>query len=182
MTVSWVATASSSNVESNARRVLPLQHPGRVDHVADRVEDPLRPIHSPAAGSANTSAPIVMPSSSSAKPAATFHRYRFRNACAASRSDRPSSACNTITVAITSAGHRRPTPPRREQIREQLVGEQLLAMLSQERVHRVVRHQMAAQRRRVQQLPVRIARPCIPPFFSIPTKTRAPRRISSTVS
>jgi hypothetical protein len=34
-----------------------------------------------------------------------------RNALTASRSDRPSSACSTITVAITSAGTEACPPP-----------------------------------------------------------------------
>ena len=93
-----------------------------------------------------------------------------RNAAAASRSDRPSKDCRTITVATTSARHRRPPPPRREQIREHLVREQLAAVISQERVHRVLGHQMAAQRRRVQQLNVRVALAQHPP--SVPRAHR----------
>jgi hypothetical protein len=40
VTVSWVATASSSNVESNAWTCLALQDTGRIDHSTHRVEDP----------------------------------------------------------------------------------------------------------------------------------------------
>ena len=42
VTVSWVATASSSNVESSARRDLPLSTPVAVDDRPHRVEDPFR--------------------------------------------------------------------------------------------------------------------------------------------
>jgi hypothetical protein len=49
---------------------------------------------------------------------------------------------------------RRPAPPRREQIREIGVGEQLTAVLRQEREHAPGRDQMPHQRLRVQQLPV----------------------------
>jgi hypothetical protein len=44
------------------------------------------------------------PSSSSRSPQATFQAISRRNALIASRSDRPSSACSTITVATTWVG------------------------------------------------------------------------------
>ena len=51
--------------------------------------------------------------------------------------------------------HRRAAPPRREQVREHLVGEQAVTVLGQERVHRPLTEQMAAQRCRVEQFPIR---------------------------
>jgi ATP-dependent protease HslVU (ClpYQ) ATPase subunit len=47
---------------------------------------------------------------------------------------------------------RRPTPTRREQVGEQLVREQILAMVGQKGIYRALGDQVAAQRRRVQQL------------------------------
>jgi hypothetical protein len=44
------------------------------------------------------------PSSSNRSPQATFQAISRRNALMASRSLKPSSACSTITVAMTSAG------------------------------------------------------------------------------
>jgi hypothetical protein len=52
--------------------------------------------------------------------------------------------------------HRRATATRREQIREQLVGEQTVAVLGQERMHRPSRHEMPDQRLRIKEFPVRI--------------------------
>ena len=50
VTVSWVATASSSSVESNARRRLPANTPVASIDLAHRVEDPLRPFGLPQPG------------------------------------------------------------------------------------------------------------------------------------
>jgi hypothetical protein len=44
------------------------------------------------------------PSSSSRSPQATFQAMSRRSALTASRSLKPSSACNTMTLATTSAG------------------------------------------------------------------------------
>jgi hypothetical protein len=51
------------------------------------------------------------PSSSNRSPQATFQAISRRNALTASRSDKPSSACSTITVAITSAATEGCPPP-----------------------------------------------------------------------
>ena len=51
------------------------------------------------------------PSSSNRSPQATFQAISRRSALIASRSDRPSRACSTITVAITSAGTDGCPPP-----------------------------------------------------------------------
>ena len=50
---------------------------------------------------------------------------------------------------------RRPAPPRREQVREILITEQLTAVRGQEREHAPRRDQMPDQRPRIQQLPIR---------------------------
>ena len=102
--MSWVATASSSTVESSARRILPLSTP--VSAITSRTASKIRSGRSLARSLLRHNVNTVgwNPSSSSANPAATFQRRSVRNACTASRSDRPSSDCNTITVAITSAG------------------------------------------------------------------------------
>jgi hypothetical protein len=73
-----------------------------------------------------------------------------RSALAASRSDRPSRACSTITVATTWAGTDGCPPPWRVRSGEQLGWEQLLAVVGQEGVHRPVRDQVAAPGGRVQ--------------------------------
>ena len=77
------------------------------------------------------------PSSFNGRPAATFQAMFIRNWPIASRSDNPSNACSTITVAITSAGT--DGRPRSEANRSanMLVGEQTLTMLGEESVHRV---------------------------------------------
>ena len=179
VTVSWVATASSNTVESNARRVLPVSTPVSAITVADGVEDPLRPVAGPQLVAPQRQHRRMEPLVVSASPAATFQRRSVRNACTASRSDRPSSDCSTITVAITSAGTDGRPRPDAEQIGEQLVREQPLAVLGQERVHRPGRHQMPDQRRRVQQLPVRIRRALHTTILFHPRpKTRAPNRIA----
>ncbi|MGH8910722.1 MAG: hypothetical protein ACRD0K_30555 [Egibacteraceae bacterium] len=44
VTVSWVATASSSTVESSARRLRPFKRAGLADHVFDGVVDAVGPV------------------------------------------------------------------------------------------------------------------------------------------
>ena len=115
VTVSWVATASSNSVESNARRVLPVSTPvaATTSRTASKMRCGRSLVRSLLRHNVNTVG--WKPSSSSVRPAATFQRRSVRNACIASRSDRPSSDCNTITVAISSAGtdgRPRPEPNR----------------------------------------------------------------------
>jgi hypothetical protein len=81
-----------------------LEHPGLLRHLADRLQDLPRPIRGPQPRSPGHQHRGVKPSSSSRSPQATFQAMSRRNALIASRSDRPSRACSTITVAITSAG------------------------------------------------------------------------------
>jgi hypothetical protein len=80
------------------------QHPGLLHDLTDRLQDPPRPIRA-----AQPRPPVHQhrgwnPSSSSRSPQATFQAISRRSALIASRSDRPSRACSTITVAITCAG------------------------------------------------------------------------------
>ena len=104
VTVSWVATASSNTVESNARRVLPFNTP--VSAITERTASKIRSGESLARSLLRHNVNTVgwNPSSVNERPAATFQEMSVRNASIASRSDRPSNAWSTITVAITSAG------------------------------------------------------------------------------
>jgi hypothetical protein len=111
VTVSWVATASSKMVESNTRLPRPPSTPVAATtwRTASktrrgRSEDPSRLRQ-------YTSTVGWNPSSSNRSPQATFQAISRRNALMASRSDKPSSACSTITVAITSAGTHGCPPP-----------------------------------------------------------------------
>lgn len=59
---------------------------------------------------------------------------------------------------------------RREQIRERVIGEQASAVLGEERVHRIVGHEVRHHRCGVQQLDVRIRASLHPPVSSTPPK------------
>ena len=105
VTVSWVATASSSTVESNARRVFPVSAPVCGDHRLDRLKDPVGLDPRPPTGAANTSTSWhETPPRVTANPQAAFHRRSKVTASTVSLSDNPCKACNVITAAITSAG------------------------------------------------------------------------------
>jgi hypothetical protein len=113
VTVSWVATASSKMVESSTRRPRPRSTPvasttwrtaSKIRRGLDEARMRLRQ---------DTSTVGWKPSSSRRSPQATFQAMSRRNALIASRSDRPSSACSTITVATTSAGTDGCPPPLR---------------------------------------------------------------------
>jgi hypothetical protein len=104
VTVSWAATAPARIVESTARRRRPVRIPvcsitfltasltrcGRADF-AIRFRQ-------------YTSVEGSNPLSSSDTPMATFHRTSNRTASAASRPEKPCSACSVITAAICVAG------------------------------------------------------------------------------
>jgi len=68
--------------------------------------------------------------------------------------------------------HRGPTPVGGEQVREQLVGEHRPPVLGQERVYRALPEQVPAQRRRVQQRPVRARGTLHPAIGSRPRPNR----------
>ena len=105
VTVSWVATASSRIVESSARRVFPVSAPVCADHRLHRVEDPVRLLATRPAGAASTSTSSGWNAAAvTGNPHAAFHRRSNVTASTVSASDNPCSACNVITVAITSAG------------------------------------------------------------------------------
>ena len=100
-------------VESSTRRPRPLSTPvasttcrtaSKIRRGLDEVRMRLRQY---------TSTVGWKPSSSRRSPQATFQAMSRRNALTASRSDRPSRACSTITVAITSAGTEGWPPPWR---------------------------------------------------------------------
>ena len=67
---------------------------------------------------------------------------------------------------------RRPSPPRREQVLELLIGEHILAMGSEKREHAAFGHQMTDQSLRVQQFPIRplhtLHEPILPAQAHIP--------------
>ena len=113
MTVSWVATASSKMVESSTRRPRPLSTP--VASTTWRTASKIRRGRAEARSRARQYTNTVgwKPSSSSRSPQATFQAISRRRALIASRSDRPSKACSTITVATTSAGTEGWPPPCR---------------------------------------------------------------------
>jgi len=112
VTVSWVATASPKIVESSPADPDP-QHP--VASTTWRTASKIRRGRSEDRRRLRQDTSTVgwKPSSSRRSPQATFQAMSRRNALIASRSDRPSSACSTITVATTSAGTDRYPPPLR---------------------------------------------------------------------
>ena len=113
VTVSWVATASARMVASSSRRRRPRSTPvasitwptaSKIRRGLGQARRRLRQ---------DTSTVGCTPSSSSRNPQATFQARSRRNAPMASRSDRPSRACSTSTVATTSAGTKGCPPPWR---------------------------------------------------------------------
>ena len=131
------------------------QHPGRVDHTPDRVEDPLRLRRIP-------------------KPVAPVRQRRRVQTLMIQRQtagDLPpkitTQRLRRVPIRQTLqrlqhqhrrdhlARHTRPPPARPEQISEHPIREHLPPVLSQERIHRPSRHQMTHQRLSVQQHPIR---------------------------
>ena len=106
----------------------------------------------------------VEPSSVNAKPAAAFQRISQRNRPIASRSDSPSNACNTNTVATTKSRYRRATPTT-EQIPEQPVREHPPPMHGQKPVNRPHWNQITTHRQRIQQLPIKTFSTQHPPNY-----------------
>ena len=94
------------------------------------------------------------PPSVSDKPAAAFHLISQRSRWIASRSDTHSNAWRTITVAITDPGTEGRPRPDPNKSPKQIIGKQAETPLSQEPVHRTLRHQIPAQPHRIQQLTV----------------------------
>ncbi len=70
------------------------------------------------------------------------------------------------------AGDRGPTSVRGEQVGEQVIGKQLLADISQERFDASLRDKLPAQRRRVEELPVRVTSALHPPILEHPPSNR----------
>jgi hypothetical protein len=99
VTVSWVATASSSRVESSARRWRPASTP--VWAITARTASKIRSGRSEARSLVRHKVSTVgwKPRSVRASPQATFQAMLQASCRVASRSDNPSKACSTITVA-----------------------------------------------------------------------------------
>jgi hypothetical protein len=135
------------------RPTLPTrQHPGRGDHLADRIEDPLGPLRGP-------------------QPVAPQHQDRRMEAWRRQRQAArhlPGDVAGQLPARLPVrqplqglqhhhrghhvGRHRRAAPAGGEQVSKQLVGKQPGAVVGQEGVHRAVRDQMPAQRRSIQQL------------------------------
>jgi hypothetical protein len=129
---------------------LAFEDPGRIDHRAHRVEDPLRPL---------ADAQLVAPQREHRRvEPLIIERQTGRDLptqIGPQRRDRVAVRQALQGLQHHRRGdhirrHRRTTPTRREQIGEQLVGEHLTAMLSQEPIHRPGRHKMPDQRLRIQ--------------------------------
>ena len=149
VTVSWVATASSSTTESSARIALPCSTP--VPATTDRTASKIRSGRPDAASRRRQYVSVEMkPLMIQGQPARDLPPQ-----VAAHRRDR-------VPVGQVMQGlqhqHRRrdltrqARPPRRsrEQVREQLRPEHLTPVPRQEREHAARRNQMPHQRRRIQ--------------------------------
>jgi hypothetical protein len=158
--VSWRATASSSTVESNARRFLPRTAP--VSTTSSRTTSKIRCGRTL---SANLRRQYVNvdgwnAAASTATPHAAFHRRSNVTASAASRSDSPCNVCSTSTEATTSGaieGRPRPEGNKSSNIARR---EQPVPTLSQQREHTAHRQQMPRHRLHIQQIPL-ILRPSL---------------------
>ena len=132
-----------------------LQHSGLRDHLADRVEDPLRPVRVPELVAPQRQHRGMEPLVTQRQPAATFQRRSVRNATSVSRSDSPSSDCNNITVATTSAGT--DGRPCRAGKNRRTTRRETAADDARPTTHTPpLRHEMANQRRRIKQLRITI--------------------------
>jgi hypothetical protein len=112
VTVSWVATASSKGAESSTRRT-PTSPTWRASWQVTRKirsgswERPSRARRSTSTVWAKLA--VSSPATASATPAAYRQRTSKANRSAASRSDRPSRRCRTMTTARIDGGtERRP--------------------------------------------------------------------------
>ena len=154
MTVSWVATASNSTVESSARIVLfdSAPHSAATSRTASKIRSGHPLARSLWRHSVNTLA--SKPPSSMPSPAAAFQRTSQRSRSSASRSEHPSSACRTITTAITDPGTDGRPAARRDP--RTTVRKQPQAVLGQEPMHRPLPHQAPTQAQGVQQFPIQL--------------------------
>jgi hypothetical protein len=112
VTVSWVVTASSSGAESSTRRT-PTSPTSRASwQVTRKIRSGSSDARSRARRSTSTvwaKLAVSSPATASATPAAYRQRTSKANRSAASRSDRPSRRCSTITTARIDGGtDRRP--------------------------------------------------------------------------
>jgi hypothetical protein len=77
----------------------PSQDPSLSDHHPDRLEDPLGPVGGPKPAAPQGQHRGVKALIGQAQPAGDLQAMFWRSCAAASRSDNPSNACNTMTVA-----------------------------------------------------------------------------------
>ena len=103
VTVSWVATASST-VESSARRVLPVIAPLRAMTCCTAVKIRFGSVLAASRRRQYVSVVSWNARLVTGQPIAAFHRRSTVTASVVSESDRPRNVCSTITVAITSPG------------------------------------------------------------------------------
>jgi hypothetical protein len=87
------------------------------------------------------------------RPHAAFHRISNFTASAVWVSNRSNSSLSTSTDDRIRR-QRRPPGRRLEQVRDERIREQLVAVLGQKREHAALRHQIPDHHLRVQQLPV----------------------------
>ena len=180
--MSWRATASSSTVESSARRFRPRTAP--VSTINSRTTSKIRCGRAEAASRRRQYVNVDgwNAPASIAIPHAAFHRRSKVTASAASRSDRPCSVCNTITDAITSGGtdgRPRPDGNRSSNID---IGEQPAPMLSQKGEHTARRQQMPRHRLHIQKIPLILRPPLHNPSLTHPDHTRPEARLNSADS
>jgi hypothetical protein len=112
VTVSWVVTASSNGAESSTRRS-PTSPSWRASaQVTRKIRSGSSERRKRARRSTSTvwaKLAVSSPATASATPAAYRQRTSKANRSAASRSDKPSSRCSTITTARIDGGtERRP--------------------------------------------------------------------------
>ena len=172
--VSWRATASSSTVESSARRFLP-------GAPRSRRSPPGPPRRSGAAGrlAASRRRQYVSvdgwnPRTVTASPQAAFQRKSKTTASAASRSDKPVQRLQHQHRGHHLGRDRGPAQPRREQVLEHHLREQLPPVPGQEREHTARSQQMPRHRLDIPQIPLPL-RPTLHPT-TVSTTDRSPRK------
>jgi hypothetical protein len=167
--------------------VLRRDHAGGIDHRPHRVEDPLR---------VNRRSQLVAPQGQHRRMERFVGQRETRGGLPGDVA-LERTACLTVRLALERledhdrcdhiGRHRRAPAARAEQVSEHLVREQRAPVLGQQRVHGALPEQMAAQRRRVEQLTIRARRTLHPAMlFDPPTDRESsspqPRLLSSLLA